>query len=196
MDLIRHFAFENPTTLLVILGIAAVICGTIWHRKGPAGCRLAAILCVAAGLLVGILAYTVETDRERLLRTLDVMGRAVDDGRAEAFASCISPEYKSGTLDRAGLADLVRRGLEYVRASADLPLIALGDTDAVVTQTYHFRPAPGMPTMISKQYERVVWEGVFGPDADGQWRLRSARATHPREMLPQEAARFLPARRP
>ncbi|MBL7139293.1 MAG: hypothetical protein ISS74_00125 [Planctomycetes bacterium] len=196
MDLLRHLVFENPTTLLVALAIATVVCGTIWRRRGASGCRLAAVVCVAAGLLVGVLAYTVETDRERLVRTLDVMDRAVDAGRAEAFIACISPAYKSDSLDKDGLANLVRRGLEYVRASAEAPQLAIGDTDAVVTQTYRFRPAPGTPLTIEKQYERITWEGVFGPDADGKWRLRSARATHPREMLPQEAARLLPGRRP
>jgi len=196
MHVIRHLIFENPTTLLVALGIAAVVCGTVWHRTGSSAWRLAAALCIAVGLLIGILATTIETDRERLVRTLKTMGRAVDDGRPQAFADCISDQYKSGSLDKDGLANLVRRGLQYVRASADVPHVVMTDSVATVTQTYVFRPAPGTPTVISKTYERVTWEGEFAPDADGRWRLRAARAIRPREMLPQEAARFLPSHSP
>jgi len=196
MHVIRHLVLENPTTLLVALGIAAVVCGTIWHRRGSSPCRLVAVLCVAAGILVAVLAYSIETDRERLVLTLSTMGRAVDEGRPDAFADCISDRFETGSLDKDGLADLVRRGLQYVRASPEVPNITMTDADAAVTQVYVFRAAPGVPVRISKQYERITWEGNFAPDADGRWRLRSARATQPREMLPQEAARFLPKRRP
>jgi len=194
MDLLRYFVFENPATLLVVLIIATVILGTIWRRTGAAGCRWAAFTCIAAGLLVALLATLVETDRERLGRTLDTMADAVDEGRPEAFIACISPAYGSRALSKDGLADIVRQGLTYVRASAKAPKVTMGDGEATVTQAYRFRPAPGSPVRVAEQRPRVVWEGTFGPDADGQWRLRAARAISPREMLPQEAARYLPGR--
>jgi len=194
MTLLHYLVFDNPAALLVVLVIGAVLLGTIWRRTGAAGCRWAAFTCIAAGVLVTLVAYLVETDRERLDRTLRTMADAVDEGRPEPFIACISPDYEGGALGKDGLADIVRQGLTHVRASAAAPTVRMDDGRATVTQTYRFRPAPGSRTPVAERRPPVVWEGTFGPDADGEWRLRSARAVSPRVMLPQEAARYLPGR--
>jgi len=194
VDLLRHFVYENPTTVLVALIIATVVLGTIWRRTGSAGCRWAALACVTVGLLVTLLAYVVETDRERLQATLRTMAEAIDAGRPDPVIACISPEYRSDSLDKEGLADIVRRGLKYVRAAAEAPRIVMRDREALVTQASRFRPAPGSQVVLPHPYQRIVWEAVFAPDTDGEWRLRSAKVIHPRDMLPQEAARHLPGR--
>ena len=192
MDLIRYLIFENPATLWILLVIAAVSSGTIWQRTGSRGCRAAAIACVAFGVLIGILAWAVETDHERLLRTLTTMNDAMAAGHAETFIERISPAYKSGNLGKDSLADVVRRGLTFVRADAETPTIAFGSRDAVVRQACRFYPAPGSKMMLPPEAHRVVWEGVFAPDPDGEWRLRSSTAISPRRMTPEEAARYLP----
>ena len=192
MDLTRHLIFENPTTLWVLLVIAAAVCGTIWQRTGSRGCRAAAVACIAAGVAVGMLAWAVETDREKLQRTLKTMSEAMAAGHAETFIECISPGYQSGTQGKAALAGVVRRGMEVIRAEAETPRIAFGEEDAVVQQACRFYPAPGSKLMLPPEANRVVWEGVFAPDPDGEWRLRSATAVSPRRMLPEQAARYLP----
>ena len=192
MGLIRYLIFENPTTLWALLVIAAVACGTIWRRTGSRGCRAAGAACVAAGVLVGILAWAVETDHERLQRTLTTMNDAMTAGHAERFIERISPLYQSGALGKAALADVIRRGLTHVRADADTPTIAFGSGDAVVRQSCRFYPAPGSKMMLPPEAHRVVWEGVFAPDPDGEWRLRSATAISPRRLTPEQAARYLP----
>ena len=192
MGLLRHLVFENPTTLWILLIIAAVVCGTIWRRTGSKGCRAGAVACMAAGVVVGILAWAVETDREKLQRTLKTMSDAMAAGHAETFIGCISPAYQSGSHGKAALAGVVRRGLEVIRADAETPRIAFGDSDAVVTQTCRFYPAPGAKPMLPPEAHRVVWEGVFAPDPDGEWRLRSATVVSPRRMTPEQAAQHLP----
>jgi len=194
MDLFRYLVFENPATVVVALILATILLGTVWRRTGSAGCRWTAIACIAAGLMVALLAWLVETDRERLARTLETMARAVDEGRPEALVACISPDYESGGVGKNGLADIVRRGLTYVRARAGTPTVKMAEGEATVTQRYRFRPAPGNHAAVAERRPLVKWEGTFGPDADGQWRLLSARAISPRPMLPQEAARYLPGR--
>jgi len=194
MDVLRHFVLEHPATALVVLIIAAVLLGALWRRTGSAGCRAAAIACLAAAGLLALVAWLVETDRERLARTLETMAEAADEGRPEALVACISPHYESGGQGKDGLADIVRRGLTCVRASAGAPKVNMGRGQATVTQTYRFRPVPGSRLRADQRLPAVEWEGTFGPDADGEWRLRSARALSPRPMLPQEAARYLPGR--
>ena len=197
MALLRYLVFENSTTLWVVLVIAAVICGTIWRRTGAPGARVAAIACVTVGVVIGILAWLVETDHERLARTIRTMSSAVATGRADVFIERISPEYRGGPLGKETMAEVVRLGLKQVRADAADPGIAWGQRDAVVTQVYRFYPAPGSQMALPPGAERVVWEGTFAPDADGEWRLRSAMATQPRRVAPEEALHYLPgARKP
>ena len=192
MDLIKYVIFENPWTLWVLLLVAAVVCGTIWRRTGSSGCRAAAVGCVAAGVLVGILTWAVETDREKLKRTLKTMSDAMEAGHVETFIACISPGYKSGSQGKAALAAVVRRGLEVIRAEAETPTVAFGEADALVRQPCRFYPAPGAKLMLPPEAHRVVWESVFAPDPDGEWRLRSATVVSPRRMTPEQAAQYLP----
>jgi hypothetical protein len=195
MDLLRYLLLENPLTLWILLGIAAVVAGLVWMRTGSQRAARAALGCLAAGVLVGVLAWAVETDRERLVRTLDTMAKAVDRGDAEALIERISPEYRNGAFDKAALASAVRLGLRQVRATADSPVIRQRDREACVTQAYTFRPAPGARS-VPTEFERVTWEGAFAPDPDGEWRLRSVAATQPIHMTPEEAARRLPKAQP
>jgi len=191
MDLLTHLVLENPTTLLVLLIITTIIMGMLWRRSGSSRCRFAAGACVAAGFLVLLVAYLVETDRERLQRTLATMGEAADHGRAEVFIERLSPAFRTGSLDKAGMAGIVRRGLAVVRVKADRPVIVMGDGRATVTQSYRFRSVPEAGAALPPAYQRIVWEGAFRREADGEWRLTAAKAVHPREMLPEEAARHL-----
>jgi len=191
MELLRHFVLEDPTTLMVALIITTVILGMFWRRTGSIPCRWAAAACIGAAALVLLAAYLVETDRESLERSLQIMGKAAGQGRAQVFIERISPDFKTGSLDKDGLAGIVRSGLERVRVTADRPVIIMGDGRATVTQPYYFRAAPESGLGLPQAYRRIVWEGTFQIEADGEWRLTAAKATHPREMLPQEAARFL-----
>jgi len=195
MDLVRYLLFENPLTLWILLGTATVVAALVWVRAGSSRAGIVARACAGAAVAVAVLAWAVETDRERLVRTLDTMASGVDRGNAEALIERISPAYRSGPSDKAALAAVVRVGLRQVRATAETPVIVLRDREATVTQVYCFRAAPGgraMPT----GYDRVTWEGVFAPDADGEWRLRTVTATQPRRITPEEAARYLPRAAP
>ncbi|HUS45683.1 MAG TPA: hypothetical protein VM219_06590, partial [Phycisphaerae bacterium] len=83
--------------------------------------------------------------------------------------------------------------LACVRASANQPTLRWENGRAVVQQTWDFRPTPGRPIVIEGQQRvRVLWEGVFAPDSDGEWRLRSAMALKPKRITPEEAVRYLP----
>jgi hypothetical protein len=195
MDLVRHLVLEDPTTLWIALGIVAVIAGLWWRRTGrraAAGLLIAAlVLAVAAGLV----ARLVETDYEKVARTLGTISDAADEGLPDALIERISPDYRNGAagFTKENLASAVRLGLDRLRASAERPTIRMQGGRATVTQAWTFRPAPGsVAARLPPQYERVVWEGEFAPDPDGEWRLRSATAIQPQRRTPEEAARFVP----
>ena len=192
MDLVRHILFENPLPLWIVLGLAAIVAGVVWTRTGSRKALGLLVAFPAAAVLVGILAWAVETDYERLTRTLDIMAGTLADGNDTRFMERVSPEYRSGSAGKEELAAIARLGLKQVRATAETPVIRFHDHEATVTQVYHFVPAPGSRLPMPPDGERVTWEGTFAPDADGEWRLWSAKATHPYRMSPEDAARVLP----
>jgi hypothetical protein len=192
MELLRHLLFENPWTLWILLGLAALAAGVIWGRTGSRRAARAACAFVAAGVLVGVLDWAVETERERLMRTLDTLDHAASTGNADLFMERVSAEYRSGSFSKERLAAAVRHGLKEVRASAESPVIEQGENEATVTQACRLSPAPGAQFAIPPQFQRITWEGRFAREADGEWRLRSAVAVSPQRMTPEEAVRFLP----
>jgi len=192
MSLLRHLIFENPTTLLVVFGIAAVISVVAWQRNKSGRAGVAAVLFAAAAALVGILAWAVETDYEKVVRSVTTIGDAAEDGSADALIERISPKYQNGPYGKQELAGIVRQALGVIRAMPQSPVIQMGEGKAAVTQEYRIAPAPGMRMALDAARRDVTWEGKFAPDDDGEWRLRSAIATQPQRIRPEEAVKYLP----
>jgi hypothetical protein len=190
-DILRHIFFEDPLTLWILFGIGAIIAAAVWSRTGSRRALATAGGFVVAGVLVGLLAWMVETDYERLVRSVKMIGRAVESGNATALIERISPEYQNGPYRKEDLAETVRRSLPLVRATSQTPTIRQTDTEATVTQQYIFSAAPGSNARLPEAEIGVTWEGKFAPDADGEWRLRSATAIHPERITPEVAARRL-----
>jgi len=196
MDLIQYLLFENPASLWVVLGVAAVCLAVAWRRSRDRRLLVALLAMPAAALVLAALDAAVETDYERILRTLATMRRAVAEGDAETFIERISPDYRNGRFTKEDLARVVWRGMLQVRARGALPRIDRQPGKVTVIQAYHFEPAPGSRTALPPSHQTVEWEGVFAPDADGEWRLRRATALKPVRMTPEEAVRYLPAPAP
>jgi hypothetical protein len=191
MDILRHLLFENPLTPCIVLGLVALGAGFYWSRTGSWRARTLALACCVAAAGLIILAWAVETDRERVARTLQLMSDAASRGDAEILIAQISPDFDGAAGGKAGLAAVVQTGLKYLRAAADEPDIRIEGGRATVTQVYRFSPAPNSRIIMPPQYEKITWEGAFAPDPDGRWRLRSAVATKPERMTPADAARGL-----
>ena len=192
MDILKHLFLENPLSLWIGLALAELVTLIVWWQSRSRRSAIVLAALPAAAAAVGLLAWAVETDYERLMRSLDVLARASDTGDAEAIIERISPDYQNGRSRREDLAAAVRLGLRQVRATAYTPTIQWEDGRAVVHQTYLFRPAPESRFAANQAFQDVVWEGVFQPDADREWRLRSAVAIRPVRMTPEEGARHLP----
>ena len=191
MDILRHLLFENPLTPCIVLGLAALGAGFFWARTGSKRARALAVACCGVAAALIIVAWAVETDCERVAKALKRMSDAAERGDAETFIAQISPEYEGGQKGKDSLAAVVRMGLANLRATAEDPAISIAGGRATVTQVYHFSPAPKARLTVPPQYESITWEGTLAPDPDGQWRLRSAIATKPERMTPQDAAKGL-----
>ena len=193
MHLIKHLLLEDPLALWIALGIVAVLAGVWWSRTGSRRALACGTAFVIAAVTVGVLAWLVETDREKVVRTLDVMARAAAAGNSETFIERISPQYQNGPFTKEILAAVVRKGLEQVRVADQTPVIVEAEGQAAVTQVYVFTAAPGSRAAIPPGGEAVTWEGQFAPDPDDEWRLRSARALKPVRITPEEAIQYLRA---
>jgi hypothetical protein len=192
MDLIRHLLFENPLSLWIALGLVAVTAGAIWTRTRSEKALWVAAGSVMAGLGLAVLAWAVETDREKVIRTLDMMASAVEKGQTTALIERVSPEYKNGRFSKDDLAAAVTAALPRIRISgAGDPTITMGDGEATVQQQYVFQIQQGSDATFAGVQIPVTWEGRFAPDPDGQWRLRSAIAIKPERVTPEEAARHV-----
>jgi hypothetical protein len=191
MDLLRHLLFENPLTLCIVLGLAAVGAGFVWSRTGSRRARAVVAVSGGAAVLLILVSALVETDQERVEKSLGRMADAAASGNAEAFIEYISTDYEGGLAGKDSVAAVVRMGLAHLRASVEAPTIRMGDRRACVTQTYRFTPAPGSSVALPPTYDRITWEGALAPDSDGQWRVRSAMAVKPERMTPEEAAQRL-----
>jgi hypothetical protein len=188
MDILRHLVLENPLSPCIVLGLVAVAAGLIWSRTGS---RRALAVIVAAGgaaVILAILAIAVETDVERVDRSLRAMAQAGARGDAEALIERISPQYGNAPAARDSIEAVVRFGLGRVRVSAEDPAIRMGDQQATVTQTYRFSPAPGQQFTLPPPHNHITWEATLAPDPDGQWRVRAAKAVRPERLTPEEAA--------
>jgi hypothetical protein len=192
MDILKHLFLEDPLSLWIGLALAEIVTLFVWWQGRSRRSAIGLAAFPAAAIAVGLLAWAVQTDYERLVQSLEVMARAVDTGDAETLIERVSPEYQNGRARREDLAAVVRLGLRHVRATAATPTIQWEDGRAVVRQTYLFRPAPGSRFDAGQPFRDVVWEGVFQPDADREWRLRSAVAIRPVRVTPEEGVRYLP----
>ena len=201
MDLIKYLLFEDPTALWVVLGVAWLVVLVLWRRSASPGLirPLVVLPLAAVGFLA--LALLVETDHEAVLRSLDMMAQAADRGDAAAFLERVSPDYRTGSADKAAFSRAVEIGFGQYRAVAGKPVALLktledGMRVFDVAQDYEFRPAPNGKMPLPPQWRNVAWEGAFAKDKDGQWRLISATAVKPERITAEEAAAQFMGRMP
>jgi hypothetical protein len=191
MDILRHLFLEDPLPLWIMLGLGAIAAAIIWARTGSRRALAAAGAMIGAGVVLGLVAWLVETDEEKVARSVATMADAAAAGNAEIFIERISPAYRSGTFGKDELAGIVRNGLMVVRAQTEAPAVTVAGGEATVIQIYRLVPLPGSGLAIPPDWQRVTWEGRFAPDSDGEWRLRSAVSLSPKRMAPEEAGKYL-----
>jgi hypothetical protein len=193
MDVVVHLLFEDPIPLCILFGLCALVAGIICQRAGSTRAMTVAFVCVALAMGVALLAWLVETDREKVARTVKTMAAAGEAGDAAKFLACVSPSYENGPFKKEDLAKVVEMGFKYVRVSVEPPAIRIHHQTetAMVTQVYRFLPAPGAPATLPPEYRTWTWEGTFAPDPDREWRLRAAVAMQPEHTTPEEAAKLL-----
>ena len=184
MTVLRNLFLEDPRTIWVVLGIAEFILLASWTRGRTRWKLWALIALPVAGVLVGLLDWAVETDYEKVRRSVRTISQAAKDGDADRLIQRISDSYESGRFRKKDLAGLVRWGLLQVTVQTLPPTISFEDDRGIVRQTYLFTSTSRASFHIRN--ESILWEGTFEQDPDGEWRLRKVMMLQPFERQPEE----------
>lgn len=83
--------FENPFPLIVIGVITAIISGGMWLQTGRKSALYATLVLVVLMIGLVIVAQLVESERERVSRTLHQIAREVEQNDVEAVLSHVHP---------------------------------------------------------------------------------------------------------
>ena len=92
------FLFENPLWLGICGTFVAIIAAVLWMQTGARSAAVtAAVSCVLTILLV-LVSLRVETDREKVIATINQVANAVESNDLERVLSHISPNAAQGLM--------------------------------------------------------------------------------------------------
>lgn len=113
MDALRSAFLENPLWVYVGLALAELVLVALWYERRT---RRRAVLLAAAPVLavgVGLLAWTVVTDREQILRHAETIAAEIGAGRADALQTYLHEDFTGVYRGRVQMDK--RRALELAR---------------------------------------------------------------------------------
>lgn len=166
-----HWLVQDPTTVYLILVIAAIALGfATWiTRRGKYAVALAGV--VALVFLVWLLDRWVVTDQERIVSHLQVMADGVQRRDLDRIFTLISPSFRVGNHNKQSFREWCQRRV----------------TEENITdlRVWDFAPAEIDPDRGTAQIQFMVkgrgnWvrggeffrcRASFVRDADGEWRL-------------------------
>ena len=90
---------DHASVVYLVLGITALVLGCLWWMTRKRAYGFAAIVAAALLLLVWLLSVFVVTDRMRIVQTVEIMARAVDQRNLDAFFKHVSPQFKHDLMD-------------------------------------------------------------------------------------------------
>jgi hypothetical protein len=102
---------EDPTPVYILLAVAAVaLAVAYWNtRKRAYLVGIGAVLLLAG--VVWLIDFLVVTERERLVKTVNTMGRAVQALDVDGVFRHLSEDFEFGGMRKAAFQESVRRGV-------------------------------------------------------------------------------------
>lgn len=180
MDTIKSVLFENPLAIYIVLALAEVVLGWMWYTRRDRRLVRWLLVVPAVGLVVGLTAWLVVTDNEKIQRNLKDMSAAVVAGDIDALgtyldATCYAPVGGS-SIDRKELLD---RGREVI-SRYQVRQIKLESIDTAIS-------GPNASTLLGTRIYlsnfitdsiAITWKMQWGK-RDGQWRLTAVQIDKP-----------------
>jgi len=112
MDTVNALFFEDPTALFWSLGFAELFTLAVLYRWRNRRAVIATLIPVVLAAAVGIAAWLVTTERERLTTALTGLAEAVRDGDAEGLAQWIDDDYDDGQFTKAKILTRAKKARE------------------------------------------------------------------------------------
>jgi len=172
MEMLRHVFLEQPLPVYLICGVAELV-SLAFRRNRRVGLLLLVWPAVAAA--VGLLAWAVDTDREKVEHCWNRIQAGLDARRADRIMENVAEGFHGDGLDKPALGAL-----------ADLALPTLKKDEVQVVEFRIEEVARrSARTRLGVIYNGLghpfytQWEVLFGPQADGKWRVTAARCTEP-----------------
>ena len=92
----QQFLFENPLWISVCGLFVALVAGILWTQTGARVAWLAAIAAIVLTVILVAVAVRVETDREKIHRTINEVAEAVEANDLKRVTSFIYPNATEG----------------------------------------------------------------------------------------------------
>lgn len=141
MDAIKTLLFEDPTAVYCAAGFAELILFFLLWRRRTRRLALSCLVPPIVAALVGLMAFLVTTDRERINNSLQQIARAAVANNVEAVGGFVDPAYNDGRYNKQTLlaAMTLLRHLEDAKEMDGFKLLMLKiDVDGA-SATSHFR---------------------------------------------------------
>jgi hypothetical protein len=100
---------DPPLATYLLLGIVAIILFAAWRRTRKRGYLIALVINVALALLLGLVDYSFESDREQVLRKTAEAARAIEARNLDAFFRDVSEQFRYQNSDKAKFRSVVHQ---------------------------------------------------------------------------------------
>ncbi|MEO8270502.1 MAG: hypothetical protein ABI557_12335, partial [Aureliella sp.] len=92
----QQFLFESPLLISAVGLFVAMIAGFVWTQTGARTAWLSAVAAIFLTIILVVLAVRVETDHEKINRTINNVAEAVEANDLKRVTSFIHPNAAQG----------------------------------------------------------------------------------------------------
>lgn len=92
------FFFENPLWLGICGAFVTIVAAVLWVQTGARSAAVTAVVACILTILLVLVSLRVETDREKLIRTIHEVAEAVESNDLERVLTHVSPNATQGLL--------------------------------------------------------------------------------------------------
>jgi hypothetical protein len=109
------FLFDTPYWALGVIALVGVALWTSGNARRDRRLMGGAYGAFAVAVLLGLLSYFVDTDREKVIKGTRALGEAVDRRDRATAERLLHPKARFGEMDRAALVDAIATAADRAR---------------------------------------------------------------------------------
>jgi hypothetical protein len=169
---------DPPLAVYLLLGIAALVLFAAWRRTRKRGFLIALVIAIILALLLGLVDYSFESDREQGLRKTTEAAKAIETKNFDAFFRDVSEQFRYGSSNKAKF----RAVMEQYSNTGQLQSLKIWNIQVTQYPGQDGTPPDEMRVQFyvkaTGSYGGVSGEGqytckaTFVRDPDKEWRLK------------------------